>query len=148
MGMTRKKAVIVKIAANCQKEVFAFLNACEGQVEPAALYAAFPQFKKNTVAKARSRWVEKRKRPSAPVITADLLNSPDKVTVEFLDAALMEEFKVATGKAKMDILRYMMELLKYKFPIAKTVEESDEMNKLIEALQSDRLQETSDLAAE
>ncbi len=113
-----------------QDKIWAVLDKCNGKIESKSLCAAFPQYKANTVVQAFARWNKKHKLMPEQVIP----DATKAITIDLMEQIVLAELKTATGKLKQDYVRYAMDLLKYKQPIAK-VEDSDETEKLMAFLE-------------
>jgi hypothetical protein len=113
-------------------KVWELLDKVNGQIETDKLCEAFPTFKRNTCIQAFARWNKKHKLIPEQVIPAEA----KEITIDLMEQIVLAELKTATGKIKQDYVRYAMDLLKYKQPVAQKEDNSD-MDKILEFLKED-----------
>jgi hypothetical protein len=122
----------VIMGVNATAKVWELLDKCNGEIETDALCAAFPKFKRNTIIQAFARWNKKHKLIPEQVIPAEA----KEITIDLMEQIVLAELKTATGKLKQDYVRYAMDLLKYKQPVALT-DDSQEMENLMKFIEAE-----------
>jgi hypothetical protein len=118
------------------------------------IYARFPGVKPATLKKCWTRWrrasqkiqvdSDTKKVPPEDASPAGVKNIPE-LTTENLTKELWEQYQDSTGKAKENYMRMLVDVWKTKHTVPDE-SSNDDFQQLIEALNSDRLPEITQVA--